>query len=249
MISASQSVVVFAVSGLFSRTSPRARPRSRTAPTDRKNHCFIRSSRPSPQSQRPNRRHDLPLEQSPGQLHHQHTLVPYVCRASSATRMFPICSTAETLLCASFCSIWIGPPLGQFFLSAGDWGYRTSYAFFAILIPLLCLPLIYGLHRTFRRITKAAHHRFASGASYFSEAATEDYHQDTYKPDIVVVQPQSWSTLFRACREQLDLVGILLLCAGGILILLPLSLSASKPKSWEDGVLRRWFCVSEKPSR
>lgn len=142
--------------------------------------------------------------------------------------------------------IWIGPPLGQCFLAAGDWGYRASYALFALLVPLLCLPLIYGLNRTFKRIsnsftstlsTTQAHGQFPSNASYFDsdERANGYYRSESpHKPDVIVVQPQSWSLLFRTCREQLDILGILLLCAGGILILLPLSLSASEPESWKD---------------
>ena len=123
---------------------------------------------------------------------------------------------------------WIGPPIGQWFKDQGETGFRAAYACFGILVPLSCVFLLIVLRSGYHRVLALS----SSGAPLLDAFKDDGFEVDA--DATLVWQPRNTSDLAAEALAELDVAGILYLMVGCTLLLLPLSLAASSPRSWHD---------------
>ncbi|CAG8975881.1 hypothetical protein HYALB_00006497 [Hymenoscyphus albidus] len=124
---------------------------------------------------------------------------------------------------------WIGGPIAQNFLSGA--GFRWGFGTFAIVTPIMTMPLFLLLW----------------------------WNQNKAKKTGLIQQRNSGRTTFESLKHyaiEFDVIGVLLLCAGLALFLLPFSLYSYQPLGWKapmiicmiifGGVLLGVFAVYEK---
>lgn len=105
---------------------------------------------------------------------------------------------------------WIGGPLATAFLNGP--GFRWGFGIFAIVEPLVTLPLFALFIYNYRKAHKAG-----------------------------LIQPRnSGRTALQSVKHyaiEFDVVGVLLICAGLALFLLPFSLYSYQPKGWQSPMI------------
>ncbi|OGM46803.1 hypothetical protein ABOM_005026 [Aspergillus bombycis] len=105
-----------------------------------------------------------------------------------------------------------GPPIAQWFLDHSS--FRWAYGMFVITTPIFAAPIVLlFLHNQ---------HKAATIARVVETPSPENH--------------SHWHSLKTHCKS-LDLMGMLLLMAGFVLLLLPLSLAARAPDGWRTGYI------------
>lgn len=123
---------------------------------------------------------------------------------------------------------WIGPPIGQAFKDMGEAGWRTVYFLSGIIVPLSCFALIVLLWTAYRRMLRI------SKLSQNAISALKDHSPNVAVSESLIWAPRNALDLAQEVRSELDLRGNFYLMTGCTLLLLPLSLAASRPKAWHD---------------
>jgi len=103
-------------------------------------------------------------------------------------------------------TVWIGGPLATAFLNSAG-GFRWGYGTFAIVTPVICLPLFFIFWLNYRKAKKAG----------------------------LIVKRESRGSFLQSCKFyaiEFDVVGILLLAGGLALFLLPFSLYSYQALRW-----------------
>ena len=108
-------------------------------------------------------------------------------------------------------NVWVGPTIGQAFLEHLSW--RWGYLFFAILLPVCAMPLIFILWFNQRKAHK--------------QGLVVSYTWNSHNPLLLIKQ---------LCIE-LDIIGILLLCSGFSLVLIPLNVASDLTLGWHSPVI------------
>jgi MFS family permease len=123
---------------------------------------------------------------------------------------------------------WIGPPIGQLFKDMGEPGWRLVYLLSGIVVPISCFGLILILWTAYRRMLRI------SKLSASAVSALKDHNPNVMISESLIWQPRHALDLAQEVRNELDLRGNFYLMTGCTLLLLPLSLAASRPKAWHD---------------
>jgi MFS family permease len=108
-------------------------------------------------------------------------------------------------------TVWIGGPLATAFLKSAG-GFRWGFGTFAIVTPVVCMPLFLVFWWNYRK----------------SKAAG------------LVIKRESKGTFWQAVKYyaiEFDVVGILLIAAGLALFLLPFSIYSYQPKGWKSPMI------------
>ncbi|SCV69923.1 BQ2448_1317 [Microbotryum intermedium] len=161
---------------------------------------------------------------------------------------------------------WIGPALAQVFLSFGEKGYRAAYASFGLLLPLVSAVLFCTLMLEWRRIKKEAalvgrspstlslsvgigtrkdKMREVEAGRLFrpsprrqmSRGVLDQFNNSRRKRRV----SSAWGKVTEVWKN-LDVVGLTTLTLGCTLFLLPLTLAAQRPESWNDPKI--WLLVA-----
>lgn len=105
---------------------------------------------------------------------------------------------------------WLGGPISEAFLKGPGWAW--CYGLFAILVPMLCAPLLVVLTINYRRAKKQG---------------------------IITEEPSAgtpWQAFLYYCRE-FDAFGLLLLSGGMAMFLLPFNLYSFQPDGWKSPLI------------
>ncbi|KAI5480517.1 hypothetical protein MNV49_000670 [Pseudohyphozyma bogoriensis] len=124
---------------------------------------------------------------------------------------------------------WLGPPLGSWFQSLGEVGYRSAYGVFGVLIPLISSVLIGTLWFEWRKARKIIKTRWMVRERRPSEASVNPVAVEEVK-----AAGGGWRRKSAEVWQALDIVGLLCLTVGCSLVLLPLTLAAQRPAAWKD---------------
>lgn len=118
---------------------------------------------------------------------------------------------------------WLGPPLGAWFQSGGERGYRLAYGTFGVLLPLASALLIGTLWGEWRKVKTTYSRPEGSAPEPKQVEAQTETHEWT---------PSTWANSANDVWRDLDVVGLITLTTGCVLLLLPLTLAASHPEDW-----------------
>lgn len=105
---------------------------------------------------------------------------------------------------------WISPNVAAAVLAPGGPGWKWGIGMFAIIFPVLTIPLFFSLIFAGRRAKRAG------------------LLDDVPSPIMSIFKPALWSDIF----WQLDLVGIILVAGAFIMILLPFTLYGGTREQW-----------------
>lgn len=117
-----------------------------------------------------------------------------------------LCSTIPDI--PFLVNVWVGPPLAQNLLKTASW--RWGYGIWAIVLPVAFSPLALAL---FLNQRKAAKRGLLPPSAYAGQSV--------------------WSVA-KSLWFELDIFGLLLLCAAFSLILIPLTLAATAKGGWDN---------------
>jgi MFS family permease len=132
-------------------------------------------------------------------------------------------------------TIWVGPVLASAALEHGQAGQRAFYIAFGIAVPLLCLPLVFTLRRTYARVSHALLRKISrSDLSIDDVGDSMQYMKEILQQHKDFEEAQTFGSRARQAWQQIDAPGIALLTLSGAFILLPFSLAATRPESWSD---------------
>lgn len=126
---------------------------------------------------------------------------------------------------------WLGPPLGAWFDSHGERGYRSAYATFGILLPVVAAVLVGTLLLEWRKV-KLGNIRTMVAKADLGPIESELLREEVAKRRV-------WSNKRGTTWKELDIVGLLALTTGCGLVLLPLTLAARRPDRWADRAFPR----------
>lgn len=125
---------------------------------------------------------------------------------------------------------WIGPPIGAMFQSLGPTGYRTCYALFGILLPLVSGLLVLTLFAQWKR-TKRLDARLLV-ATVVGRPEMVQVESGKVQP---VEQPHvAWAGKARTVWAELDVFGLVALTAGCICLLVPFTIAQQRPAAFSD---------------
>ena len=108
-------------------------------------------------------------------------------------------------------TVWIGGPLATAVLNGV--GFRWGFGVFAIVIPVICAPLYFLFVWNYRKAKKSG---------------------------LIPLQHENNRSLLQSTKYyliQFDVVGLLLICAGLALFLLPFSIFSYKAKGWQSPMI------------
>jgi MFS family permease len=108
-------------------------------------------------------------------------------------------------------TVWIGGPLATAFLESSS-GFRWGFGTFAILTPIVCLPLFFLFWLNYRKAKKTG----------------------------LIVKRESKGTFFQSLKYyviEFDILGILLIAGGLALFLLPFSLYTFQALRWRSPMI------------
>lgn len=115
-------------------------------------------------------------------------------------------------------TVWIGGPLATAFLKKTGDGFRWGFGTFAIITPVVCLPLFFVFWINYRKALKQG----------------------------IVIKRESKGTALQAVKWYLiefDIAGLLLLAGGLALFLLSFSLYSYQPKGWSSALVISFLVV------
>ncbi|KAK0724543.1 major facilitator superfamily domain-containing protein [Lasiosphaeris hirsuta] len=114
-------------------------------------------------------------------------------------------------------TVWVGGPLAQAFLDGPGW--RWAYGTFAIITPVVCMPLLALFWVNYRRADAAG-----------------------LLPRREVVKRTSWQSVVHYFHE-FDVVGLFLITAGLALFLLPFSIYHHQAEQWKSPLIIAFIVV------
>ncbi|KAK4704828.1 hypothetical protein P7C70_g1390, partial [Phenoliferia sp. Uapishka_3] len=133
---------------------------------------------------------------------------------------------------------WLGPPLGSFFQSKGEPGYRFAYGLFGTLLPLVSTVLVGTLLHQWRRAKQLMLRKSQRG----SETVEVGKNEEREMVERFEGATMNWGARTRTVWKDLDVVGLASLTVGCILVLLPLTLAAKRPQAWADS--QTWLLIT-----
>jgi MFS family permease len=140
-------------------------------------------------------------------------------------------------------TIWIGPLIASYALDHGETGQRALYIVFGIVVPLLCLPLIFTLRQTYQRVSHSLLRKISRADLSMDHVDDSlQYMKEILQHHKDFEEAQTFLSRASQAWQQIDAPGIALLTLSGAFILLPFSVAATRPESWSDPAI--YLCIA-----